>query len=111
MKNYRKKIEILKDNIIDDIIKITQKKGKHFGHYFIIIENNSTFRAVRYGQDLEFSWRKHDNYKHLSIELKNHINDGYVIDSQPNEIHSSHFDARIISIDILCHILETIKTL
>jgi len=111
MKNYRKKIEILKDNIIDDIIKITQKKGKHFGHHFIVVENDNIFRAVRYGWDLECSWRKCDNYKHLSIEMKHDSNKYYILDSQKGEIHSSHFDARLIDVDILCHILEIIKTL
>jgi hypothetical protein len=111
MKDYRKKIEILKDDIIDDIISITQKKGKHFGHHFIIVEDNKIFRAVRYKQDLEFTWRKYDNYKHLSIEMKGDSNKYYVIDSKEGEVHESHFDARIISVDILYHILETIKTL
>lgn len=53
MKNYKKIIETLKDNIIDDIIKITQKKGKHISHHFIIVENNNILHAVRYGWDLE----------------------------------------------------------
>lgn len=117
MKDYQKKIETLKDDIIDDIIKITKKKGKYYGHHFIIVDND-VIQAVRYGQDLDYNLRdRQDDYKHLSIHFNNYklnkinSNDYYVDDTQEGKCHQAHFDARLIDVDTLYYILETIKQL
>ena len=106
MKDYQKKIDTLKD-----IIKLTEKKGRYYGHHFIIV-NDEVFHAVRYGRDLDYDLGGLDDYKHLSIEFndfKHDSNKYYVIDSQEGEIHQSHFDARLIDVDTLYHVLKTIK--
>jgi len=111
MSDYRKKIDTLKDDIIDDIIKITEKKGEFFGHHFIVLKNDDIVYSVRYKQDLDLISREICDYKHLSISFRSNSNKYYVIDSKKGEVHSSHFDARLIDVDTLYYILNIISSL
>lgn len=111
MKNYKKKIETIKDEIIDDIIKMTIKNGRYISHYFVIPDDD-VVQAVRYEWDKCLNLcDRNENYKNLSIHFhgRNFSSKFYVKDSKEGEIYRSHFDARLMSVDLLYQVLETIK--